>query len=91
MHGRTNDLEGEFTEFDPADPAPFLAAAGTRVTAVNEDGTVTIRSSDPEGTPETVHPGWLVFRPDGSGPGGGIFTSPDNVSDGTGTLFRALP
>lgn len=89
MRGSTNQLEGEFTVWNPADPGPFIAAAGTRLVRVNEDGTVTIRSADDGGTEDTVHPGWLAFRPDGSGQDGAVFVAPYNVSEGTGTLFRA--
>jgi hypothetical protein len=89
MRGSTNHLEGEFTAWDPSDPAPFTAAAGTRLLRVNEDGTVTVRSADPGGTEDTVHPGWLAFRADGSGQDGAVFVAPGNVSDGAGTLFRA--
>lgn len=89
MRGKTNLLEGELTVWDPADPGPFTAAAGTRLTAVNGDGTAVIRSADPQGTEDVIYPGWLVFRADGSGDDDAVFLAPDNVSDGTGTLFRA--
>lgn len=89
MRGSTNLLEGELTPWNPADPGPFLAAAGTRVARVNGDGTVTIRSADPDGTEDTVYPGWLVFRADGSGEDMAVFTAPGNVSTGTGTVYRA--
>jgi hypothetical protein len=91
MRGTTNHLEGEFTPFDPADPGPFAAAAGTRLIRVNGDGTATIRSADPDGNEDTVHPGWLAFRPDGSGEGGAVFVAPGNVSEGASTVWRTGP
>ena len=87
MRGGTNLIEGELTPFDPENPGPFTEAAGTRLVSVNPDGTATIRNGD--GTLDTVHPGWFAFRADGSGAGDAHFTSSDNVSSGTGTLFRA--
>lgn len=88
MRGSTNYLEGEFTPWDPSDPAPFTAAAGSRLLRVNGDGTAVIRSADAAGTEDTIHPGWLVFRPDGSGEDGAVFVAPGNVSDGTATVWR---
>lgn len=85
MRGETNHLEGEFTVFDPADPRPFAAAAGGRLLRV-EDGRAVIANEN--GTEADVYPGWLAFVPDGSGPGGAIFTPPGNVSTGTGTVYR---
>ena len=85
MRGTTNPLEGEFTVFDPADPQPFTEAAGTRFIRL-EDGKAVIANEN--GTEADVYPGWLAFVPDGSGPGGAVFTSPDNVSDGPGTVWR---
>jgi hypothetical protein len=85
MRGSTNQLEGEFTVFDPADPQPFIAAAGTRLLRV-EDGKAVVRNGD--GTESYAYPGWLAFRPDGSGPDSAVFTTPDLVSSGTGTVYR---
>jgi hypothetical protein len=88
MRGKTNLLEGELEVWDPANPGPFTALAGTRLLRVIGDGTAVIRSADPDGTEDTVYPGWLVFRADGSGDDGAVFTAPYNVSAGADTVFH---
>jgi len=85
MRGATNQIEGEFTAWDPADPRPFIAAAGTRFIRAEGDRAVVWNEN---GTEADVYPGWLAFRPDGSGPDGAIFTPAKNVSAGTATIYR---
>jgi hypothetical protein len=88
MRGKTNLLEGEIEAWDPQSPEAFTRLAGTRLIRVNGNGTVTIRSADAAGTEDTVYPGWLAFRADGSGEDGAVFIAPGNVSTGAGTVWR---
>jgi hypothetical protein len=82
MRGGTNLLEGEFEPWDPGCPEAFTRLAGERF--LRADGLNAVVLND-DGSEETVRPGWLVFRADG---GRVVFTTPGNVSEGTGTLFR---
>lgn len=81
MRGTTNLLEGEFTPFDPANPQPFISAAGPRFDRI-ENGTVVIRADD-GGYETVIYPGWLAFRPDGSTADRVVFLPPGLVGDET--------
>lgn len=66
--------EGDGVQFDAADPAPFIAAAGNRYVGT-DGGMVLVRAGD--GSVQSARPGWWAVRP---GDGRVIFVIPDLVS-----------
>jgi hypothetical protein len=69
-------LEGEAEPFDPADPAPFTAIAGSQLVEV-AGGVARVRTQ--RGVEMTAYPGWFAVRPDGSADGEVVFASPECV------------
>jgi hypothetical protein len=76
LRARTIPVEGPAAVWDPANPGKFAALAGSQLVAVRGDIAV-IRTQG--GDEVTVHPGWVVIVPDGSGPGEAVFTTPERV------------
>ncbi len=86
MRVSTRPLEGAAEAWDPADPGPFQALAGSQF-AGREGDTALIRTQG--GCVMHAHPGWLVIRADGSGDGEALFTSPENAWEPFGTWVTA--
>lgn len=80
MRGTTNPLEGEFEPWVPANPDAFTRLAGTRFLRVDGDNAIVLND---DGSETVVHPGWLVFRADGSREDGAVFMAPGLVGDET--------
>jgi len=68
-------VEGEGTVLDPADPAPFIKAAGDRFVGADGD-MVLIRGGD--GSVQAARPGWYAISTDGEGRV--VFATPDLVT-----------
>lgn len=78
MRVQARPLAGDAEAWDPENPGPFQALAGTQFTGTDGDlALVRMRN----GCVMHAHPGWLVIRPDGSGDGEAVFTVPENVGD----------
>jgi hypothetical protein len=76
---KTRPLEGEAATWDPADPEPFVALTGTQFIGV-EGEMALVRNRG--GCVHHVHRGWLAIKPDGSGAGETIISSPENYGPG---------
>jgi hypothetical protein len=62
--------------WDPADPGPFRALAGSQFLRADGDRAVVRTQS---GREMSIDPGWLVILPDGGGDGDAAFAEPRNV------------
>ncbi len=76
MRLTTKPVSADAAPWDPADPGPFTALAGSQFLGADGDLAV-IRTAG--GCVMHVHPGWLAARPDGSADGEALFLAPDNV------------
>lgn len=65
-------VTGEGTVLDPADPAPFIIAAGEWFVGTDGD-MVLVRGGD--GSVQAARPGWYAIVPDGGGRT--VFAAPD--------------
>jgi hypothetical protein len=81
MRVATRELQGDAEAWDPGNPAPFLALAGSRVIRVEGETAVVTSNGAPEGTEMTVYPGWLAVRADGSGDGEALFATPESIGE----------
>jgi hypothetical protein len=77
----TVPLRAKAAYWDPADPEPFLALAGTRYLRTEGETAVVTSNGAPEGTEMTVYPGWAVIRAAGSGDGQALFVTPENLQE----------
>jgi hypothetical protein len=68
----TLPIEGDAEPFDPENPGPFAAMAGTQLVRLEGDAAVV---HDEEGREHVIYPGGLAIRPDGSGDGEVLFTT----------------
>ena len=78
---KSRELPGEKTAWDPQDPGPFAAVAGSQFVRADGDCAVVRTGSGDE---MTVPPGWLAIGLDA---GGVLFSSPDNYGDDPGLLW----
>jgi hypothetical protein len=84
MRVATRPIEGDAAAWDPENPGPFEALAGSMFAGQDGDlGLVRTKG----GCTMHIHPGWLVIRPDGTGDGEAIFTVPENLGDEDPCLF----
>lgn len=75
----TRPLEADAEPWDPSDPEPFKALAGSQF--IGTDGDLAVfRGRD--GCVGHAHPGWLAVRIDGAGDGEAIFMTPDHAGEG---------
>jgi hypothetical protein len=85
MRLTTRPLQAAAAAWDPADPEPFKALAGSQFAGTDGDLAV-IRTQG--GCTMHVHPGWLAFRIDGSD--SASFMTPEHVGDGDGAIWSAV-
>jgi hypothetical protein len=84
MRVATRPLQGDAAAWDPENPGPFEALAGSMFEGRDGDLALVRTKS---GCVMHVHPGWLVIRPDGSEDGKAIFMVPENLGDQDPCLF----
>jgi hypothetical protein len=86
MRIQTRPLEADAEAWDPANPGPFIALAGSQFVAADGD-TALIRTQG--GCVMHAHPGWVVIRVDGSADGEARFAAPENVGGAASTWGTA--
>jgi hypothetical protein len=76
LRARTIPAEGPAAVFDPADTGEFARLAGSQLVSVSDDIAVVLTEGGDE---VTVHRGWVVIAPDGTGDGHAVFTTPERA------------
>ena len=85
MRVETRPLAGDAEAWDPENPGPFEALAGSRFIRTEGETAIVTSRGAPDGTEMPVYPGWLVIRADGSTDGEALFATPENLGGLFGT------
>lgn len=86
MRVATRPMDGTAEAWDPANPEPFRALAGSQFLGADGD-TAKVRTRG--GRVEHAGPGWLVIRPDGCGEV--ILAAPENLGGEYSVWGEAVP